>query len=58
MPRHELTIDYAGKEQRFTLRMPIGRAHQYAAALCAEFMAAGYTLNEVEHTLGAEEAMD
>lgn len=58
MPAHELTIDYAGKEQRFTLRMPIGRAHQYAAALCAEYMAAGYTLNEIEHTLDSEGALD
>lgn len=55
---HQLTIDYAGKEIRRELDMPIGVAHTYAAALCAEFNAGAYTLNEAEHTLGHEEALD
>ena len=56
--KHDLTITYNGKDIRRRLDMPIGVAHNYAAALCAEFMVGAYTLNECEHTLSPEEAMD
>lgn len=55
---HQLTIDYAGKRIERGLDMPIGVAHTYAAALAAEFNAGSYTLNEQQHPLEPEGAMD
>jgi len=48
MTHHDLTLNYKARTIRRGLNMPAGKAHEYAVALCGEFMVGAYTLNEAE----------